>query len=232
MSDINELERKWVLYRRKRLLKFISAAFSIVLILGIVLYFSLRTPSISAQNDVNQSSGQKAASGSAPSGNSTKVAALKPEVPSVADASANDSTEEEAHERPRLNIRVTDLPVEDGGSSADTGDSSSMEAATEKRESVIKEMENRFALSKDYDEALYIARYYYAKKQYKKSEEWAMKANAVDSTQEDSWIIFGKAKARQGDRAEALKVLQAYYDHTGSTKVGDLIDKIRKGRPY
>jgi hypothetical protein len=79
---------------------------------------------------------------------------------------------------------------------------------------------------------MYLAKYYYRKKRYRKAEYWAMQANAIDSTQEGSWIIFGKAKAKQGHRTDALRVLQAFYDRSGSMRVKMLIDRIRKGRSY
>ena len=79
---------------------------------------------------------------------------------------------------------------------------------------------------------MYLAKYYYGKKKYKKAEYWAMQANSIDSTKEDSWIVFGKAKAKQGHRTDALRVLQAYYDRSGSMRVKELIHRIRKGKPY
>jgi tetratricopeptide (TPR) repeat protein len=79
---------------------------------------------------------------------------------------------------------------------------------------------------------MYLAKYYYGKRNYRRAEKWAMQANAIDSSKEESWIIFGKALAKRGHRADALRVLQAYYDRSGSMRVKELIDRIRKGKKY
>jgi len=99
-------------------------------------------------------------------------------------------------------------------------------------EKVIKELEKRFWINRSYDDAMYLANYYYKHKNYKKAQEWAMQANTIDSAKSDSWIVFSKAKAKEGHRKEALWVLQKYYDTTGDMEVGLLIDKIRKGENY
>jgi len=97
---------------------------------------------------------------------------------------------------------------------------------------VVKEIEARFPDTRDYDDAIYLAKYYYGKHQYSKAENWAMQANSIDSTQEESWIIYAKAKAKRGHRAAALRILQAYYDQTGSLRAKMLIDRIRKGKKF
>jgi hypothetical protein len=130
-------------------------------------------------------------------------------------------------------ITLTDrnAPVEKGGESK-AEKKMRLKMTDAKSRKVVKQIESRFPATRDYDDAMYLAKYYYRKKKYRKAEYWAMQANTIDSSQEGSWIIFGKAKAKQGHRADALRVLQAYYDRSGSMQVKMLIDRIRKGQSY
>ena len=59
-----------------------------------------------------------------------------------------------------------------------------------------------------------------------------MNANVVDNSAEESWLIYAKAEAKRGYRAQALRILQNYYDRSGSESAKILIDKIRKGEAF
>jgi tetratricopeptide (TPR) repeat protein len=131
-------------------------------------------------------------------------------------------------------IQVTDKKGQTGvkGSAPSSSKSMLLKVSDAKSTQIVKEIEARFPDTRDYDDAIYLAKYYYDKHRYRKAENWAMQANTIDSTQEESWIIYAKAKAKQGHRAAALRILQAYYDQTGSLRAKMLIDRIRKGRKF
>jgi len=96
----------------------------------------------------------------------------------------------------------------------------------------ISELEEKFQTSQDPQDSLEIAKYYYQLKEYKKAENWAVNTNNIDGDIEDSWIIFAKARAKQGFRTDAIKVLQSFYDETNSQKAKILLDKIRRGKSF
>jgi hypothetical protein len=96
----------------------------------------------------------------------------------------------------------------------------------------ISELEDKFQTSQDPQDSLEIARYYYKKKMYKKAEDWAVNTNNIDGDIEESWLIFAKARAKQGFRTDAIKVLQSFYDETNSIKAKKLLDKIRRGKEF
>jgi len=96
----------------------------------------------------------------------------------------------------------------------------------------IAELEDKFKLSQSPQDSLEIAKYYYKKGNYKKAENWAVNTNNIDGDIEDSWLIFAKARAKQGFRTDAIKVLQSYYDETNSKKAKDLLIKLRFGKPF
>jgi tetratricopeptide (TPR) repeat protein len=235
MYDIDELEKEWEGYRRRRVLRYAGGgAVATVIVILLAVFATRETP---PETETNQTATSRLSAERNGSSGKAKahIAVLGSEVPSMYSPGKGQTDSDAVKKRPKLNIQVTDIPDDEKTEepeSEESGKSQSEKSNMQKREDVIKEMERRFAQSKDYDEALYIARYYYAKKEYKKAERWAMQANTIDSKKEDSWIIFGKAKAKQGDRIGSLKVLQAYFDKTGSERAGELIDKIRKGNPF
>jgi len=92
--------------------------------------------------------------------------------------------------------------------------------------------EERFKSTQDPQDSLYLAKYYYKKGNYDKAETWAVNTNSIDGDIEDSWIIFAKARAKQGHRVDAIKVLQSYYDETSSAKAKELLDKLRRNIPF
>ena len=96
----------------------------------------------------------------------------------------------------------------------------------------IAEVEERFKSYQDPKDSLKLAKIYYKKGDYKKAESWAVSTNNIDGDIEESWLIFAKSRAKQGDRKDAIKVLQSYYDETNSAKAKALLVKIRFGKPF
>ncbi|NPA27661.1 MAG: hypothetical protein GXN91_01240 [Epsilonproteobacteria bacterium] len=101
-----------------------------------------------------------------------------------------------------------------------------------KEKEMIKEIEERFKATQDPKDSLWLAKYYYKKGDYAKAELWAINTNNIDGEIEESWLIFAKARAKQGHRVDAIKVLQSYYEETNSAKAKELLDKLRRGKPF
>jgi len=234
MYDIDELERQWKSYRRKRMLLHGSIATAILLLLALpILYVSFKTakpfmeetkPVVSQKTGKSREANRSESVGSLRKREASAV--LTPEVPSM-------QAPESEKKKPKMLITFSDASGATSGARSGTqGGKVEMEMVKSANRSVVQEIEKRFPLSRDYDDAMYLAKYYYGKKKYKKAENWAMQANTIDSSKPESWIIFGKSKAKMGHRRDALKVLQAYYDRTGNSEVKMLIDKIRKGKKF
>jgi tetratricopeptide (TPR) repeat protein len=94
----------------------------------------------------------------------------------------------------------------------------------------ITTMEAKFLRSKNPREAVLLAKAYYNKKNYKESEKWALSANKINSSLDESWLIFAKSKAKLGKRKEALSVLVSYYKKSHSSKAKALIGQIKTGK--
>ena len=100
------------------------------------------------------------------------------------------------------------------------------------KDSEVMDVKERFGISKDPMDALFVAKYYYDKNDCKQAQQWALDANRIDSTIEDSWVIFAKCKAKNGDRLEALNILKEYLKIDDSKNIHALIDEIKKGDMY
>lgn len=223
MYDIESLEQQWKRYKRKK--------FVLPIVLGVLLFVfgfmvlfwvGAKHPDTTQESTVSSSSNQ-----SMPQTAETKNApsSLSSEVPSIHKNSvrkkgwkmtfADSDSAENAH--------------------AEGGDSSPHIAITVTSKNVkasVSDMESRFLSDPRKEDALYLAKYYYAKKAYKKAIQWALETNKLDSDIEESWLIFGKAKAKLGMRTEAIRVLQAYYDRTGSLNAKKILGKIRRGKAF
>ena len=233
MYDIEALERQWQRYRRKRMFRIGAIAAGILVVLGApILYSTLKhggageVKSENGMTSVNHSVGETNRSVQKVSDRDQQKV-LQPEVPSL-------STPTPRPKKPKMLITLSDR----NGEAVEMSEAPAakkkiqLEMTDAKNREVVKEIEARFPDTRDYDDAMYLAKYYYGKRQYRKAETWAMRANGIDSSQEESWLLYGKAKAKQGHRAEALRILQAYYDQSGSLRAKMLIDRIRKGKKF
>jgi len=91
-----------------------------------------------------------------------------------------------------------------------------------------KEIESRFAFAPDPDDALFLARVYYKKGNYRKAAYWALQTNKLNGDIEESWLIFARAKARTGQKNEAISVLTQYVKKSNSVEARKLLKKLKK----
>jgi len=233
MYDITEIEAQWRKYKRKKILIPSGILLLVILLLGVAWLFwpeqsvqahdtgkGAKVVNLSPVTPVSHNPDKSVPEHTPPP--STRVP-LSTEVPSVAQTSQRKkgwhmTFEGEASKKanttpPRKSLRHIDIHV-----------------SAKKNTLTVQEMEKRFRLSQDKDDSLFLARYYLDKKQYSKALDWALETNKLDSDIEESWLIFARAKARMGQRMEAIRVLQAYFDRSGSPKAKDLLDKIRRGK--
>lgn len=89
-----------------------------------------------------------------------------------------------------------------------------------------KNVEKRFSLTQDPEDALFLARLYYEKKSYKKSEEWAFIANELNDESEESWLIYAKSKVARGQKTKAIHILKSYLKKTNSSRAKTLLEQL------
>jgi len=232
MYNVEKLEQQWIQYRRK---KIIVPAASILLGVSVIMATVYVLDTYTSVFNANSSttmrsvSSEKNAStivqGSASQKKTIeKIESLATEVPSLGSEQTSkdlkagritfqdspQAPEKKVRKRKNLLIHVTERGNKD----------------------ITTDIENRFEFAKDKRDSLFLAKYYYDKMDYSKAEKWALETNKLDNTIEESWLIFAKALVWQKKRIEALKVLKAFSDQSGSTKAKSLIDKIRRGKRF
>ncbi len=258
-DDIDALERQWEKYQRKRLMRISFFALIIIFLLAVpILYTTFKSSSNSKQeaekltnNSINSSI----------KSSTNKEIKQIPSIAQVSKVTSSNSSKTEVKEHkstPKMVIKLSDKKVnlsvvstkaedqkikDSNSNKIDNLQAVAIEKNVTKKKielkvvdanssTIIKEIKSRFPETKDYNDAIYLARYYYKKHQYKKAAKWAMNANVVDNSAEESWLIYAKAEAKRGYRAQALRILQNYYDRSGSESAKILIDKIRKGEAF
>ncbi len=86
-----------------------------------------------------------------------------------------------------------------------------------------QELQKRFAQTPNYAVALVIARNYYKKGDYKKAIIWAKKANQLNKSDAESWIIYAKSLYALHQDTKAKQLLHIYLQYENSDAVENLL---------
>ncbi|MDR1614001.1 MAG: CDC27 family protein [Campylobacteraceae bacterium] len=94
----------------------------------------------------------------------------------------------------------------------------------------IEELIKKFEASNNIVFATMISEEYFDRKNYKKSLEWALRANELDSQNELSWIMFARNQVKLGKREDAIRALEIYTDYAkDATSASNLLKNIKSG---
>ncbi len=93
----------------------------------------------------------------------------------------------------------------------------------------IKYLKDRYKATRKAKYAILLSKEFYKKHNYKLSLKWAIIANDIDSTKEESWLMFAKNKVKLGQKQEAIKALRIYLRSCNSAKVENLLSDIKNG---
>ena len=99
---------------------------------------------------------------------------------------------------------------------------------TSKKE--LQEIIKRFKRNNNPRLGVFIARKYYNMGDYNKAYNYALLTNQIDSSLEDSWIIFAKSLVKLGQKKRAIKTLKVYIKTSHSNKAQLLLDNILRGK--
>jgi len=138
----------------------------------------------------------------------------------------------ETHENIDLSEALVDVPIldiekQDNIVPSDNTDKVDLHIIQTSNESAYIDVENRFQESHDIDDALFLARSYYQKRNYKKALQWALEVNKLNDSIEESIFIFVKSKVILGHKSEGLSILRTYINNTKSLAAQKLLDKLK-----
>ncbi|HEY9190051.1 MAG TPA: CDC27 family protein [Sulfurovum sp.] len=242
MYDIRQLEAEWKKYRNKKLRVWYIALIVLVL-LGIVVIISIN----SAKTDFTTVKGyfqsSKDASTVRQQSNSRAVLDESGLQRTVLLDSPIEGLEvedrvievQESAERKSPGI-VVDVPIlDDDTGPIETGAAGGrkkvhLEIIESTSASAYKDVENRFYKSEDINDALFLARTYYDSGNYKKAEQWALQANRLDESLEESLLLFVKSKVKLGNKNEGISILTSYLKRSNSEEAQKLLYQIENDK--
>ena len=216
MYDIKPLESEWKKYRKKKLKPWLiaSVAFIVVSVLAIVSLNNTKIDFITfdtsfMQADKSSSGEEKKVYHNTVKSNvllNTALNKLETEknVMDQVNNTASDSTN-----------TFVDIPILDGkhvnsaGSRPKGRAKVHLDIMETSSITAYNDVEKRFAKSHDIDDSLFLARSYYKKGNYKKSEHWALQTNKLDPDMEESMFIFVKSKTKLGRKNQAISILRS-----------------------
>ncbi|WP_281950831.1 CDC27 family protein [Nitrosophilus kaiyonis] len=250
MHEIEKLEKRWIKYRFKKFIKNISFFVIIVLSTYVLLkiyYFNntekivinkhknINTNHISERN-VSKLQSQKESNVSKKL-TSKEISKEKKEVflkPSIAFLSNIKSKEEKKKEEKRKkidkNIKKEVTKNSQQIKKINTPQpKSKIVIKTKSNEDIIDSIIKKFEKNPDPKLAIFLSKTFYKDKDYKKSLYWAIKANELDSSNYQSWILFAKASVKLGKKNDAINALRAYLKNHNSYEAKKLLIQISNG---
>jgi tetratricopeptide (TPR) repeat protein len=94
----------------------------------------------------------------------------------------------------------------------------------------IEELIKKFEASNNVVFATMISEEYFERKDYKKSLEWALRANEIDSQNELSWIMFARNQVKLGKKEDAIRALEIYTNYAkDAVSASNLLQNIKSG---
>lgn len=239
MYDIKQLESEWKKYRKKKLKPWLIASVGLIVlsILGIILLpntkidfnkfdtsFMMTSNSTPSEDKKVERSNRKTESNLLINDALTTLEIEKSVMDQV-DTAANDST------NTFVDIPILDGKQEEGVRYGQKGRAKvHLDIVETASITAYKDVEKRFSKSHDTDDSLFLARSYYKKGNYKKSEHWALETNKIDSNIEESMLIFVRSKVKLGKRNEAISILKSYLKRSTSQEARNLLSRIENNK--
>ncbi len=93
----------------------------------------------------------------------------------------------------------------------------------------IQDVVARFKKNKNPVLSLFIAKRYYNIGNYQQAYNYALITNELDSSIEDSWLIFAKSLYKMKQKEMAIKTLKSYIQESNSVKAKIALDQMESG---
>jgi len=232
MYDIKPLEEDWKKYKNKKKKPYHIALLGIIFVIIIFFFFNKGNRAFDNYiNKLNYVSGDTSDKGSILPERNTLVNEGLTRLETL-----DVSIEKPVESIDKSNEILVDIPV------LDLKEESHIKVDDRNRKKVhlniietssitaYEDVEKRFMQSHDIDDALFLARSYYKKGNYKKSESWAYEVNKLDANLEEGLFIFIKSKVKLGQKNDALSILNAYLKKSNSSEAKSLLYKIENSQ--
>ena len=236
MYDIDLLETQWKKYNKKKRRPFYLMSFFLIFMIGLGVLFFMNKELVLNKFENLQSNKSSSDSNSvfkdAPidtlavkKNHEGNLNSLKPVAPVVIDTNPMEPED--------VLIEVTDARVpatvtKQINVEQKVKPKMHLEIVEMSGERAYVDVKNRFSIAPDSDDSLFLARNYYRDKKYSKAAYWALQTNKLNGDIEESWLIFARAKAKTGQKNEAIRVLSEYAKRSNSDDAYKLLKELKK----
>lgn len=239
MLDIVKLERRWLKYKIKKMLPYILLGILITLLIFTIPMILSYSTSTAVHAPLKESDVNTKTPISLPAKQEENRMLLEPSmqflqsmsIPSPSTNSVNTAPMSVPHSKPIIPqphieaavlppiVKPLQAPVQKGKLTSIKRDDAAFD---------IHELEERFKNNSNPNLGLYIARYHYDHGNYTESYNYALKTNAINSTMDESWLIFAKSLVKLGKEDQAKKTLQLYIANSNSHSAKNYLDTLSK----
>ncbi len=240
MYDLNDLEKKWIVYKKQKYKKIGVLGLSFVLVafasfgLAYFIFVPKNTPHTAneanksrqnniVQHELNQTHNIQPMSNFAP----YQYQAAQKEIVII-------SPEEKKEEFKSLQ------PTEQAQNTAQATTQQPQQRPIQAKPNIapkitietksvdqIDVLESRYSKNPDAATAISLSEIFYKRGNYQKSLKWAINANTLDPKMEKSWILFAKSSYKLGKKQDALSALENFSNTSASEAVKTTITQIK-----
>ncbi|MCF6244724.1 MAG: CDC27 family protein [Sulfurovum sp.] len=234
MYDLKPLEEEWKIYHKKKkypLYMGIFSGFLLTTAISTLFYFDMFNKNYLNKNILKVETNHSIALNY---NDKTKIEIDKNTSNQHANNTELNTTIKDVENHNPVESIVENIPILDEGRE-NTNNEKSMKYSKKLNINILesssleayKDVEKRFFKSRDIDDSLFLAKNYYRNAKYKKAEFWSLQTNKINSTIDESWIIFAESKVKLGQKNEAINILTDYVKRTGSEKAENTLLKIK-----
>ncbi|MDR1555094.1 MAG: hypothetical protein LBS39_03595 [Campylobacteraceae bacterium] len=228
-AEVLVLEEQWKELKNKKIFKKIVIFFSILFLIlsSVLLYLILNAPKDHTLNPLNASINE-----TVNATNSTNI--TQSNTIAVKSDNITNSTKTDKKE---VNDTIVHKPIIKLPDISYVGPQIIIEPPEEKKIIIetssiqsINELIKKFEDTNNIIFANMISEEFFEKKEYRKSLEYALKANGIDPKNELSWIMFAKSQVKLGKKEDAIKALEVFTKSSkNSANALNLLQKIKSG---
>ncbi len=242
MYDLNDLESKWIAYKRQKYKKFISLgtaffAVAVASFLAAYLIFAQKQGGESATKEHSEPNATKQAQQPQKQNDVVELtlAGEQPMQREIVIVSPTEQTQEFKSLAP-TNEQLLTPPATQGTQMQQAPTQMppkpkvvpkiNIETKTASHTALLEE---RFKRNGDIETALLLSEEYYKTGEYQKALKLAISANSLDAKSEKSWALFAKSSYKLGRRQDAINALENFVRTSGSDQSRALLRQIKAG---
>ncbi|MDR1460096.1 MAG: hypothetical protein LBI78_00420 [Campylobacteraceae bacterium] len=224
-EEVLVLEEQWREFKNKKIFKKVIVFFSVLLLLLLLVLLHL------VLNMPNNANSKNSIISNNTANETNHAIIIQPENATIEDYN---STNNDTDVKEEMNYTI--VPIIEPNT-LHVGPQIVIEPPEEKKIIIeTNNIQNTNELIKNFEDtgnivfANMISEEFYEKKEYRKSLEYALKANEIDSKNELSWIMFAKSQVKLGKKEDAIKALEVFIKSSkNSQNALNLLQKIKNG---